>query len=62
MLISFVLRVDNERLASGELVGEIEHVMGRATEPLRSADELVSRCQRMEDRLRSGTGGSSDQG
>ena len=61
MLISFVLRVDADRLASGELVGEIEHVETGATEPLKRAEELIRRCQRMEDGPRSGTGGHSGQ-
>ncbi|MDE3206639.1 MAG: hypothetical protein KGQ66_20725 [Acidobacteriota bacterium] len=56
MLISFVLRVDADRLSSGELVGEVEHVEAGAREPLRSVDELVSRCQGLEDGLRSATG------
>lgn len=60
MLISFVLRLDADRLASGGLVGEIEHVESGSTEPLRSADELVSRCQRLEGALGSGTGGDGD--
>ena len=61
MLISFVLRVDAHQLASGELVGEIEHVESGVTEPLRSAHDLVWRCQTLEGGLRSGTGGDSGQ-
>lgn len=45
VLVSFVLRLHPDQLATGELVGEVEHVESGVVYPLRGAVDLLGHCQ-----------------